>query len=465
MPVKYRITGLFTLLVLVILGMVCTSVYYFSYINRIKEIKTRLTNRATTAGRLLSQTGVFNLKLIQRIDASTTVSLKNKVVEAFDLSNNKIYRYSDLETDTIPVPFSIMDDARKYGINYVMINGKDVVVLHYSDAQSNMIIVEAAYDEEGFNKLKQLRLILWLSFAGGIIVTLLSGYFFSGRLLQPLKKITDEVNEISAGSLTRRIGNQKMQITDEWSYLSTTLNQLLNRLQENFEIQGRFIANASHELTTPLTSISSQLEITLQRPRQSDYYEHIIRSVYEDVLHLNKLTVSLLEFAKASGTASGIEIDLLRIDEILLRLPAEMAKSGPEYNISLNFNSLPEQEEKLFIFGNEELLFSALKNIVLNACKYSSNHHAEIDLQIINKEIKIFVKDTGNGISEKETENIFQPFYRSEEARSYEGFGLGLSLSVRIIKLHKGFIQVDSEIGKGTCMTIVLPVASSFKGN
>ena len=465
MPVKYRITGLFTMLVLVILGMVCISVYYFSYFNRIKDIKTRLTNRGITTGRLLSQTGVFDLKLIQRIDASTTVALKNKIVEAFDLSNNKIYRYSDLETEAISVPAAITDEARKDGNSYVMIDDRDVVVLHYTDPQNNMMIVEAAYDEEGFNKLRQLRLILWLSFAGGIFITLLGGYFFSGRLLQPLKKITDEVNEISAGSLTRRIGNQDMQITDEWSYLSSTLNQLLNRLQESFDIQGRFIANASHELTTPLTSISSQLEIALQMPRESGYYEPMIRSVYEDVLHLNKLTISLLEFAKASGTSSGIEIDLLRIDEILLRFPAEMTKAGAGYTISLDFSSLPEQEEKLLVFGNEELLFSALKNIVLNACKYSSDHHAKISLQIANQEIKISVEDKGNGISVKDIENIFQPFYRTEEAWSYEGFGLGLPLSNRIIKLHKGFIHVESEIDKGTCMTIILPVASSFKGN
>src|SRR5664279_2578439 len=202
MPIKFRITGLFTLLVLVILGMVCISVYYFSYINRIKDIRTRLTNRATTTGRLLSQTGVFDLKLILQIDASTTVSLKNKIVEAFDFSNNKIYRYSDLETDTIQIPAVIVDKARKYGKSYVMINDKDVVVLHYKDSRNNILIVEAAYDEEGFKKLKQLRLVLWLSFAGGIIITLLSGYFFSGRLLHPLKKITDEVNAVSYTHLT-----------------------------------------------------------------------------------------------------------------------------------------------------------------------------------------------------------------------------------------------------------------------
>jgi two-component system, OmpR family, sensor histidine kinase ArlS len=465
MPVKYRITGLFTMLVVVILGMVCASVYYFSYINRIKDIKTRLTNRAITTGRLLSQTGVFDWNLIQRIDASTTVALKNKTVEAFDISNNKIYRYSDRKTDTITLPAALTEDARKYGESYGMMNERDVVVLHYTDRQNNMMIVEAAYDEEGFNKLRQLRLILWLSFAGGIIITLLSGYFFSGRLLQPLRKITDEVNEISAGSLTRRIGNQELPVTDEWSYLSATLNQLLNRLQESFEIQGRFIANASHELTTPLTSISSQLEISLQRPRESAYYEHMIRSVYEDVLHLNKLTISLLEFAKASGTSAGIEIDLLRIDEILLRLPAEMAKSGPDYNIALDFSSLPEQEEKLFVFGNEALLFSALKNIVLNACKYSSDHRAEICIEVINKEIRILIRDQGRGIAQKDIQNIFQPFFRTEDAWSYDGFGLGLSLSHRIIKLHKGFILVESEINKGTRMTVILPVASSFKGN
>lgn len=465
MQVKYRITGLFTFLVLVILGMVCISIYYFSYINRIKDIKTRLTNRATTTGRLLSQTGVFDLKLIQQIDASTTVSLKNKIVEAFDFSNNKIYRYSDHASDTIPTVDLIVEKARKSGKIYTMIDEKDIVVLHYADRKIDIVIVEAAYDEEGFKKIKQLRIILWLSFAGGIIITLLSGYFFSVRLLQPLRKITDEVNEISAGSLTRRIGDQKKAITDEWSYLSATLNQLLNRLQESFEIQGRFMANASHELTTPLTSISSQLEIALQRPRDSGYYEDVIMSVYEDVLHLNKLTISLLEFAKASGTSSGIEIDLLRIDEILLRLPAELGKSDRDYSLSLDFDSLPEQEEKLFVFGNEELLFSALKNIVLNACKYSADHHAHVKLLVIEPEIKIIVKDKGTGISGNDIENIFQPFYRAEDARSYEGFGLGLSLSNRIIKLHKGRIDVESAVNIGTTMTIILPVASSFKSN
>ena len=289
-----------------------------------------------------------------------------------------------------------------------------------------------------------------------------------GKLKQAYGNLTDDDLKYEEGKddeLLGRLQQKTGKTKDEWYKMSVTLNDLLNRLQESFEIQGRFIGNASHELTTPLTSISSQLEIALQRSRESGYYEQMIRSVYEDVLHLNKLTISLLEFAKASGTSTGIEIDLLRIDEILLRLPAEMAKAGTGFSVTLDFKSLPEQEESLLVFGNEELLFSALKNIVLNACKYSSDHHAKISLEIANQEIKIMVADNGKGISEKDIEHIFQPFYRSKEAWNYEGFGLGLSLSNRIIKLHKGFIRVESEPGKGTCMTVILPVAAGFKGN
>lgn len=112
-----------------------------------------------------------------------------------------------------------------------------------------------------------MRFILWLSFLGGIVITFAGGFLFSKQLLRPVKKIADEVNEISAKDLAKRIDTGKSK--DEWNYLANTLNQLLNRLKESFETQRRFIANASHELSTPLTSISSQLEVSLQRNRDA----------------------------------------------------------------------------------------------------------------------------------------------------------------------------------------------------
>lgn len=462
MPVRTRITLLFTLLVVGILTLVCVSVYYFSYTNRIKDIQTRLANRAITTGRLLSQGGIFDQALIRKIDSSTSVAMKDKVVEAYDNGDKRIYWYSDTPADTLRTDKTVLNKARnsKESI-YFRQGNKDAMAYYYDDETSCFVIIAAAYDEAGNEKLSHLRLVLSLSFIGGILSSIIGGYFFSIRLLHPLRRIADEVNEISARNLTRRIRSTAGNPKDEWYYLSDTLNQLLNRLQESFEIQGRFIANASHELSTPLTSISSQLEVALQRARSTEEYRQFIQSVYQDARQLGKLTQTLLEFARASGTASGLEIDLIRIDEILLRLPGEMTKINPLFSVTLDFDELPEAEEELLVFGNEELLLTAIRNLVSNACKYSDDHHAIARLSVQAKEIRISVEDRGRGISEEEWEKIFQPFYRTEDGHAIPGFGLGLSLSRRIIQLHKGSVTVDSVVGKGSIFYIRLPAAGS----
>jgi signal transduction histidine kinase len=466
MPVKIRITLLFTLLVVTILTLVCGSVYYFSYTNRIKDIQTRLINRAITTGRLLGQGDIFDQNLIRKIDASTSVAMKDKVIEAYDAFDKKIYRYSDDPSDSIRSSRSVIDEARaKDGKNawvYFTDDARDAIAFYYKDENVRLVIIAGAYDEAGSEKLRHLREVLSLSFIGGILISIIGGYLFSISLLHPLRRIVDEVNEISVRNLTRRIRSANNNKKDEWYYLSDTLNQLLNRLQESFEIQGRFISNASHELSTPLTSISSQLEVSLQRERSIEEYRKVIQSVYQDTQQLNKLTQTLLEFARASGTAGGLEIDLIRIDEILLRLPGEISKTNPLFSVTLDFDQLPEVEDDLQVFGNEELLFTAIKNVVSNACKYSDDHHAIIRLTVQAKEISITVEDQGQGISEEEWEKIFQPFYRAGDGLSTPGFGLGLSLARRIVKLHKGWITVDSVLGKGSVFLIRLPSAGKL---
>ncbi|MDR3716864.1 MAG: HAMP domain-containing sensor histidine kinase [Puia sp.] len=465
MPVKIRIAILFSLLVLGVLSLVCGSVYYFSYTNRIKDIHTRLENRAITTGKLLNQGGLFDEKLIKKIDASTTIAMKNKVIEAYDGQNRKIYWYSDDPFDSVAVDNTIIEAARKEGRFYFTVGDKDAIAYFYDGRSESFVIVTAAYDEEGKDKLRHLRLVLSLSFAGGILITIVGGYLFSIRLLHPIRRIADEVNEISARNLARRIHTAGHHPRDEWYYLSDTLNQLLNRLQESFEIQARFISNASHELSTPLTSISSQLEVSLQRQRSIEDYRQVILSVYQDVQQLNKLTQTLLEFARASGTAGGLEIDLVRIDEVLLRMPGEMTKMNAAWSVTLDFNRLPENEEELMVFGNDDLLFTATRNIVLNACKYSDDHHATISLEIFGQQINIRIADKGRGIDPKDLEKIFQPFYRSDEGHGIPGFGLGLSLANRIVKLHKGQIAVESVPGEGTCVQIILPTTGALRGS
>ncbi|HZI00081.1 MAG TPA: histidine kinase dimerization/phospho-acceptor domain-containing protein, partial [Flavisolibacter sp.] len=345
MPVRLRITLLFSLLVFFILGLVCTGIYYFSYQSRINTIKTRLTNRAITTARLLSQREIFNQELVRKIDSVTTISLKNKTVQAYDKYNNKIYIYSDVPADTISVDESTLAAARQHNSVFFLSGDKEAVAYYYNNNDIEMVVVSSGEDTDGHQSLASLLRILIISFLVGNLLVILAGYFFSRSLLFPISRISKEAAEISAQNLARRIhtGTSK----DEWYQLSSTLNELLDRLQQSFEMQQRFIANASHELSTPLTSISSQLEVAMQRERDADEYLKVMRSIYQDVQHMSKLTQTLLEFAKASGTRSGIEIDLVRMDEVVLKLPSEMAKMNANYSVKLDFASLPEEEEHL----------------------------------------------------------------------------------------------------------------------
>ncbi len=457
MPIRWRITLLFTIVVFIILGVVCSATYYFSYRSRHERINLRLSNRAITTARLLSQSEIFDRYLIERIDSSTTITLSNKSVQAYNFLNRKIYGYSEKSEDTIAVTSSLLDDTRIKESIYFTEGERDVVSYYYNQGNAKIVIICAAMDVEGKKYLVQLKNILLLSFLAGLGIALVGGYFFSKQLLNPIRNITREVTEISAHNLTRRIHTGTAK--DEWHKMSTTLNDLLNRLQESFELQRRFISNASHELSTPLTSISSQLEIALQRERNADEYQRVLASALQDVRHMNKLTQTLLEFAKAAGNKGGLEINLVRIDEILMEMPSSLQKQNNLYEVSLHFEGLPENEDELLVFGNAELLVTAIMNIVSNACKYAPDHKAVIDFSIRDATFYISISDNGPGIPENELSNIFLPFYRVNTEYATTGFGLGLALAYQIIKLHKGEISAESTEGEGTVFCLKIPSA------
>ena len=465
MPVRLRITLLFSLLVFFIFSVVCLGIYFFFLEARKETVIARLRNRAITTGTLLSRKEIFDLNLIRHIDSFTTLSMKEKTVQAFDQEGNRLYHYMDIPTDVFEVTPEILDMARAEGTYYFKRNGKEAVAYHYTDENASLVIISAGEDTDGHASLSELRRILIISFLTGNIIVLATGFFFSERLIRPLEKITTDVAEISAHNLVRRL--QTGSSKDEWHNLAATLNELLNRLQESFEMQRRFIANASHELSTPLTSVSSQLEIALQRTRNAAEYRKVIESTYQDVRHMSKLTHTLLEFAKASGDAGGLELSKIRIDEVILDLPAQIAKINPAYAVTILFEDLPENEEKLVVYGNQPLLETAIKNILVNACKYSDDHTAVVRLTSTGDTVIISIQHQGPGIPQEEIPHIFQPFYRGEGniAENTGGFGLGLSLASRIIKIHKGNIAASSHPGKGSNFVVQLPVSTGGGGH
>lgn len=462
MPVRLRITFLFTLITVLLLAIVCGTVYYISYTNRVSNIKTRLLNRAITTARLLSRSEMFDRQALRRIDSLTASALRQKSVQAYDIFDRRIYFFSDSHSDTVHASKNVLSAARNSGSTYFTFETQDIVAYHFVEGGQDLVLISAAYDELGRENLDDLVTVLVTSSIIGVIIAIFSGYVFSRRLLYPISSITRQVDEISAKNLTNRIPTGSVK--DEWYHLTNTLNNLLNRLQHSFETQRRFVSNASHELSTPLTSISSQLQVYLQKDREPEEYKKVMHSIYQDVQHMNNLTRTLLELAKTSGDAGGLELDVVRIDEILLRMPAELQKINPSYSVNLSFDNLPEEDDGLFVFGNDELLATAFRNIAANSCKYSDNKQVRITLSAKNGIVEIIIEDEGKGIPPEEVNNIFEPFFRSDTVKSTEGFGLGLALASKIIKIHKGDIDVQSQLGKGSRFTVQLPASGKKNG-
>lgn len=456
MQIKYRITLVYSIIVTVILLLFCIALYLFSYQDMVDRFKDRLLNKAhSTLDLILSPK--FGHELIRTINETSPSSLESKSVYVLDYTDGKDFIYNDKNAKSIKVDDRIISKVSTGRPYYFTVDSRDAVAIEYKDKKDNYVVIIAAYDIDRVNWLSKLKLILIVCMLLSVIIVLFTGYVFSLSLITALSEFTHKIKHISSEKFSLRLDTGKGK--DELQKLAITINDLLDRLQASFNLQRRFIDNASHELSTPLASIASQMDVALQRERNSEEYKKALLSINDDVKRLSMLVRSLLEIAKVSGSMGGTELTSVRIDELLMRMPADLKKISPMYDVTIEFDELPDEASALIIYGNEHLLYSAIKNIVHNACKFSEDKKAGLVLSFTNNNIVITIHDKGPGIDEHDLKNIFQPFYRSNRHQSYvSGAGLGLSLAQRIIGLHKGNIAVESQIGKGTTFIISIPL-------
>ncbi len=432
------------------------SVYYFVALERKDIFEKRLTSRANSYAQIYTYFADSSYQILDRINRGSMEMLLKKSVDIYTLDKKLVYRYTLKESDTSGISQQIIKEVitnRQYFFN---VKGREALAVHYSEKdKGDIIVIVAGYDQDGWTQLEQLKQIFSMALLLGIAAALIMGHVFSKRLLLPVAQIISEVNDISSHNLSHRIRTGDTQ--DELNQLANTFNELLDRLQESFISQRRFISNASHELSTPLTSISSQLQVTLQRDRSIDEYRQVMQSVQEDVVQMRELTKSLLEIAK-TGSEGSIELNDIRIDEILFKVMADMKKVNASYKVELDFIDSPDNDDYGFlVFGNSEMLYIAVKNLVENGCKYSSDNVAKVNLSFSNHSALIEVNSSGEPIAEDEIDKIFQPFYRSSNSVGKSGFGLGLALAKRIVGLHKGILEVISNNISGTKFKITLP--------
>jgi len=455
MKLTTKINLLFTTIVSCILLVMSIIVYNISRQKIKDDFHLRLKGRGRNSANLYLTFKEDSASLVKTLGASLPGTLVNKNINIYDNKNKLVYEFHDSSTVVFNPDEATLQRAREKEELFYEYGEKDVYLYHNSKGMQFTVAV-AAEDITGREYLSNLEGIFLIYLPVAVLLTLIAGYLFSRRVVRPIKETITDVNLITSQNLSHRLttGNNK----DELAELNITFNDLLNRLEESFSIQKRFIANASHEFSTPLTSVSSQVEVALLQERSSDEYRRVLLSVLEDVKGLHQLTRNLLEIAKA-GTQGDIELDNVRIDEIIIKTHSEVMKQNPSYHIELDFPDLPENENECIVFGSPHLLQIAFKNLMENGCKYSPDKRVRTSFVFNKKTVELIFNNKADMISTEEITRLFEPFYRRSNTVKEEGFGLGLTIVRRIIGLHKGTISVQSNPEKGTItFSVMLPV-------
>jgi len=449
MQIRTRLTVQFSLLVSSILLVSFLAIYYFSYENLTQDFYDRLRSKANSTAGLLDGP-VVSPDVIRALEGSNADRIYNQIILIFDEQNRLIYTNSNAKT--IHVSRYWLDEVRKAGeIRYTDGDSK-VVGLYTNFPFTRAVVLMGAQDKVGEVNLINLLQLLTASFLIATIIVTFAGWIFAKRALRPISKVMNEVEGILPQNLHTRLDvpNQK----DEIGRLITTFNNLLERIETAFQMQKIFVANVSHELKNPLTKIRSQLEVSTLKERTQTEYQFTIHSVLEDIQELAQLSNTLLELAKVSEDHGDLLTETVRLDELLLDSRQMLVASNNNYNINVDFDDLPEDDTWLEIAGNSTLLKTAFLNLMDNACKFSDDQSVSVVLKCSASDIQLTFSDQGKGIPEKDQSLVFQPFYRSENTANIRGYGIGLSLVERIVRLHNGEISIKSNQPKGTTFVL-----------
>jgi signal transduction histidine kinase len=246
---------------------------------------------------------------------------------------------------------------------------------------------------------------------------------------------------------------------DELEALRGAFNDLLSRLREAFERQRRFTGDASHQLRTPLTIMLGQMEVALRRERPAGEYRQVLSLAHDQAAHLRRIIEALLFLARADADADLGKLEV--IDLALLAAQSVQRWAGHERQANLQ---VVHADGPLPIRAQPLLLGQLLDNLIENALKYSApGKPVVVTLKREPDAAVLVVQDAGPGIAAEDLPHVFEPFYRSADARGrgHTGVGLGLAVVRRIATALRGTVAVESEPGHGSRFTVRIPLASS----
>lgn len=452
MVIRLRLAIWFAIISSTILVVFSIMIFLSSSSSRRNDFFNRLHERALITAYLATDFEDFDRSLLMKID-TTAVSLEQEQVMLFDREGVMVYNNRAVNRHITP---QMVKEVYHYKyVRFKLANDFEGVGIEYGNADYSYAVIISAIDKHGLRKLNNLKISLMVGTLLGMIISLVAGLFFARRALKPISTVVDSVNSISERNLHARLdeGNGK----DEISELASTFNRMLQRLERAFEMQKAFVSHASHDFRTPLTVMLSEIEVMMLQHPENAELQRMLLSLKEEILNLNSLSSKLLNLAKASVDSSNIRKATFRVDEVLFAAIGEYSKAYPHSKVLLDYFELPTNEEQLIVVGEDNLLQTAFVNFISNGCKFSSDSTVTVSLKGVDGGVLISFKDNGVGIDKGEIAKIFEPFYRVQSNSKVPGHGLGLALTARIIELHEGHIEVESELGHGATFKVFLP--------
>lgn len=280
-------------------------------------------------------------------------------------------------------------------------------------------------------------------------------FLLSSVLVKPFERVTNAIAEVKDGFNTEQISVPDYLETE---HIITAFNAMLGRMKAIDESRQEFVSNVSHELKTPLTSMKVLADsLNSQEDVPVELYKEFMQDIADEIDRENKIINDLLSLVKYDKTHAELNIEPVDLNDLIELILKRLRPIAKKRDIDVIYESAREVTAEV----DEVKLTLAISNLVENAIKYGEDHgYVRVSLDADHQYFTILVEDNGMGIPEESLEHIYERFYRVDKSHSREigGTGLGLSITRNVILLHRGFIQVESELGVGTTFTVKIPL-------
>lgn len=323
--------------------------------------------------------------------------------------------------------------------------------------RSNLLyIVQVGTSMESVGEtLHRFMILLIVAIPIAMAVSLAGGWFLAGRALRPVDAITLAAQRIAAGDLSQRLSMPAAQ--DEIGRLAAIFNNMIDRLDVSFRQIRQFTSDASHELRTPLTVMKGETDLILRRPRPMEDYKSVLESNLEEIDRMTRIVDELLFLSRADMGEVKMEAVPVALEALVEDVHRQARLLGHDRDIEVVLGTVMP----VVVQGDDLRLRELLLNLVENAIKYSHpGGKVEISLVKDKQEARLSIADHGIGIASVDHKKIFHRFFRTDVARAHtkKGTGLGLAICAWIADLHKGRVEVQSDLGQGSVFTVVLPL-------